>query len=70
MGCIKGAPEIEPVRVNYRGLNAFQDRHGCCLLIKGNDGRLIYSERTDRLYTKEEVKTVIDSIKDYRIGRW
>lgn len=69
MGCIKGAPEKDFLRLRYRGISAFCNKHGTVMTLKGQDGRHLYSERTDEQPTADRVKAVIDQIKD-GLGRW
>ena len=69
MGSIKGAPEKDFLRLRYRGITAFCDKHGTVMTLKGRYGRQLYSERTDEQPTADKVKAVIDQIKD-GLGRW
>lgn len=64
MGFHFGTEDIHGIRLRHRGMSAFQNKYGTFLLIK-QDGRLIYREQTERLMTADEIKGVIDSIKDF-----
>ena len=64
MGFHKGGEEVHSIRLNHRGLSAFQNKFGSLLTLK-LDGKVVYQERTKELMTPDTIKGVIDSIKDY-----
>ena len=64
MGFHKGGEEVHAIRLRHRGLSAMQNKTGTWLKIR-QDGKIIYSERTNGQLSTEDIKLVIDSIKDY-----
>ena len=67
MGFHKGGEEVHAIRLRHRGVSAFQNKFGSYLLLK-QDGRELYKERTSGLMPEEDIKSVIDSIKDFDMG--
>ena len=64
MGFNRATAYVEPIRIMHRGLSAYQNRVGTRLTIK-LDGKVIYSERTNGQLSTDDIKGVMDSIKDY-----
>ena len=67
MGFNRATAYVEPIRIEHRGLSAYQNRVGTRLTIK-LDGKVIYSERTNGQLSTDDIKGVMDSIKDFDIG--
>lgn len=65
MGYHEGGAEIAPVFHSHRGWHGYRDKNGTKVTIKDDDGRVIYSERTEEQMQKEGIRRMIDSIKDY-----
>ena len=69
MGYHKGLRELHGIRLRHRGVSAHLNAHSTRLILK-QEGRVLWDERIDNRMTHEQIKAVIDSIKDYKIGRW